>query len=157
MIKAVPKAALTTLPELTAYLQPFADVFRRCWSRQSLDRYVTGLLTDLAHKTCDTMAAAVAGTSTERLQPFLTDADWDARELDRRRVAQLRAVSPCGGLLAIDDTTFPKQGLASVGVSRQYCGVLGKVANCQTLVTAEYIADAPTTSTPIHWPVTAQL
>jgi len=35
--------------------------------------------------------------------------------------------------------------------------VLGKVANCQTLVTAQYIADAPTTSTPIHWPVTAQL
>ncbi len=91
MIKAVPKAAPTTLPELTAYLQPFADLFRRCWSRQSLDQYTTGLLTDLAHKTCNTMATAVAGTATERLQHFLTDAEWDAVALDRRRVAQRRA------------------------------------------------------------------
>jgi hypothetical protein len=34
---------------------------------------------------------------------------------------------------------------------------LGNVANFKTLVTAEYFADAPTTSTPVHWPVTAQL
>ena len=94
MLATDPKAAPTTLPELAVYLHPFADLFRRCWSRQSLDRYITGLLTDLTHKTCDTMAAAVAGTSTERLQHFLTDADWDAGELDRWRVAQLRALFP---------------------------------------------------------------
>ena len=157
MIKAVPKAAPTALPELDAYLAPFANVFRRRWSRESLERYVTGLLTDLPHKTCDTIAAAVAGTSTERLQHLLTDADWDSVTLDQRRTRQLVMISPSDGLLAIDDTTFPKQGRASVGVGRQYCGALGKVENCQTLVTAEYIADEPTTQTPLHWPVTARL
>ena len=51
---------------------------------------------------------------------------------------------------------FPNKG-ASVGVARHYCGELGKVANCQTLVTAHSIADDLTSQTPLHWPVTAQL
>lgn len=150
MIKAIPKAAPTALPERDSSLAPFADLFRRRWSRASFERSMTGLLTDLPHKTCDTIAAAVAGTSTERLQHLLTDADWDASGFDG---TQRIALSPAGGLRARDDTTFPKQGRASVGVGRHYCGVVGKVANCQTLLTAAYSADDPTTQTPLHWPV----
>jgi SRSO17 transposase len=157
MMNAVPKAGPSALPELDAYLAPFADLFRRCWSRQRSERSVTGLLTDLPHKTCQTIAAAVAGTSTERRQHLLTDADWDPLALDRRRVARLVARSPPDGLLASDDTTFPRQGRASVGVGHQYCGALGKVANGQTLVTAEDIAADPAAPTPWHWPVTARL
>lgn len=119
MITAIPKAAPTTLPELDAYLTPFTDLFRRRWSHESFERYITGLLTDLPHKTCDTIAAAVAGTSTERLQHLLTDADWNVTALDQQRVTQLVAISPANGLLALDDTTIPKQGRASVGVGRQ--------------------------------------
>jgi SRSO17 transposase len=59
--------------------------------------------------------------------------------------------------LVLDDTGLPKQGQASVGVEHQYCGTLGKQGNCQIVVSAEYVADAPRTSTPLHWPVTAQL
>ena len=79
---AVPKAGPAPLPELAAYLAPFAPLFRRAQSRHSLERYVTGLLTDLPRKNCDTIAAAVAGTSTERLQHLLTDADWEPEALD---------------------------------------------------------------------------
>src|SRR5579859_2107886 len=43
-MKAVPKAAPTPLPELETSLQPFAKLFRRSWSRQSCERYITGLL-----------------------------------------------------------------------------------------------------------------
>src|SRR3954449_7381853 len=107
---AVPKAGPAPLPALAAYLAPFAPLFRRAQSRHSLERYITGLLTDLDRKNCDTIAAAVAGTSTERLQHLLTDADWDSLELDGARVRSLSAKSPEGGVLVIDETSFPKQG-----------------------------------------------
>src|SRR5499427_8682894 len=96
----VPKASPETLPELTTYLAPFAPLFRRSTSRASVERYLTGLLTDLLHKNCDTIAAAVAGTSTERLQHLLTDATWEPQALDQQRVTALVAQSPPHGLLA---------------------------------------------------------
>jgi SRSO17 transposase len=155
---AVPKASSEPLPEIARFLKPFAPLFRRSQSRQSLERYVTGLLTDLDRKNCDTIAAAVAGTSTERLQHLLTDADWDSLKLDGARVRFLSQKSPqSGGILVLDDTSFPKQGKSSVGVAPQYCGALGKRANCQVVVSAEYVADEPESSRPLHWPVCAQL
>jgi SRSO17 transposase len=158
MPNAVPKASSEPLPEISSFLEPFARLFRRSQSRHSLQRYVTGLLTDLHRKNCDTIAAAVAGTSTERLQHLLTDADWDSRELDGARVRSLSEKSPGGdGILVLDDTSFPKKGKSSVGVARQYCGALGKRANCQVVVSAHYVADEPESSRPLHWPVSARL
>jgi len=151
------KASPDALPEVAAFLEPFAPLFRRTESRESLERYVTGLLTDLPRKNCDTIAAAVAGTSTERLQHLLTDADWKPESLDQARVRRLVAHSPAAGILVLDDTSFPKQGKQSVGVQRQYCGALGKRANCQVVVSAQYVADEPTSGTPLHWPIVAQL
>ena len=154
---AVPKASSDPLPEIAEFLKPFAPLFRRSQSRHSLERYITGLLTDLDRKNCDTIAAALAGTSTERLQHLLTDADWDSLKLDAARVRSLSAKSPKGGVLVLDDTSFPKQGKASVGVARQYCGALGKRANCQVVVSAHYVADEPESSRPLHWPVSGRL
>lgn len=153
----VPKASPATLPELATYLAPFAPLFRRSTSRESVERYLTGLLTDLPHKNCDTIAAAVAGTSTERLQHLLTDATWEPQALDQQRVRTLVAQSLPQGILVLDDTGLPKQGRSSVGVARQYSGTLGKVANCQVVVSAPYVADEPTNSAPVHWPLSAQL
>src|SRR5438034_6400536 len=154
----VPKASPTPLPELDTFLAPFAPLFRRHTSRDSLERYVTGLLTDLPHKTADTIAAAVAGTSTERLQHLLTDAAWDALALDEARVKRLLSIHPpSAGVLVFDDTGLPKKGTESVGVAAQYSGTLGKIGNCQVVVSAEYLADDPTSSTPFHFPVSARL
>ncbi len=153
----VPKASPDTLPELAIYLEPFAPLFRRSTSRESLERYITGLLTDLAHKNCDTIAAAVAGTSTERLQHLLTDAVWEPQTLDQQRVRALVAQSPPDGMLVLDDTGLPKQGRGSVGVARQSAGTLGKVAHGQVVVSAHYVADEPTSRAPVHWPLTARL
>jgi SRSO17 transposase len=154
---AVPKASSDPLPEIAEFLKPFAPLFRRSQSRRSLERYTTGLLTDLDRKNCDTIAGALAGTSTERLQHLLTDADWDSLKLDEVRVRSLSAKSPNGGVLVLDDTSFPKQSKASVGVARQYCGALGKRANCQVVVSAHYVADEPESSRPLHWPVCSRL
>src|SRR5215469_4031152 len=154
----VPKASPDVLPELAAFLEPFASLFRRHTSRDSMERYITGLLTDLPHKTADTIAAAVAGTSTERLQHLLTDAAWDAQALDEARTKLLLASHPpTAGVLVFDDTGLPKKGTESVGVAAQYSGTLGKIGNCQVVVSAELLADDPASSTPFHWPVSAQL
>jgi SRSO17 transposase len=154
---AIPKAGPAPLPELAAFLEPFASLFRRSESRESLERYVTGLLTDLPRKNCDTIAAAIAGTSTERLQHLLTDADWDPVKVDEARVGRWARRSPADGVLVLDDTGLPKQGKRSVGVAAQYSGTLGKVANCQVIVSAEYVAPPLATSAPLHWPVSARL
>src|ERR1700758_2490804 len=94
---AVPKASPNPLPDLDLFLTRFAPLFRRDQSRASVERYVTGLLTDLPRKNCDTIAAAVAGTSTERLQHLLTDADWNPLKVDEQRVRWLVGRSPAGG------------------------------------------------------------
>src|SRR5919112_830466 len=157
--EAVPNASSYPLPEISSFLEPFAPLFRRSQSRHSLERYITGLLTDLDRKNCDTIAAALAGTSTERLQHLLTDADWDSLKLDSARVRSLSHNSAQGGgILVLDDTSFPKKGKSSVGVAPQYCGALGKRANCQVVVvSAEYVADEPESSRPLHWPLCAKL
>src|SRR5215213_4893998 len=156
--EAVPKASSDPLSEISAFLKPFSPLFRRSQSRHSLERYISGLPTDLVdRKNCDTIAAAVAGTSTARLQHLLTDADWDSRQLDGARLRSLRQKSPKNAILLLDDTSFPKQGKSSVGVAHQYCGALGKRTNCQVVVSANYVADEPESSRPLHWPVCAQL
>src|SRR5258708_28489879 len=154
----VPKASPEPLPELATFLEPFAPLFRRHTSRDSIERYVTGLLTDLPHKTCETIADVIAGTTTERLQHLLTDAAWDPLSLDETRVKRLLTLHPVtDGILIFDDTALPKKGTASVGVAPQDSGTLGKIGNCQVVVSAEFLADDPANSTPFHWPVRAQL
>src|ERR671927_2025728 len=127
----VPRAGPTPLWTLDVYRHPFSTLFRGSRQRpswESLERYVTGLLTDLPRKNCDTIAAAVAGTTTERLQHLLTDATWEPQALDQHRVTTLVARSPPQGILVLDDTGLPKQGRSSLGVARQYSGTLGKIA-----------------------------
>ena len=60
-------------------------------------------------------------------------------------------------MLVFDDTGLPKKGTESVGVAAQYCGALGKIGNCQVVVSAQYLADDPASSSPFHFPVSARL
>jgi SRSO17 transposase len=56
----------------------------------------------------------------------ITHLSWEVRPFWQR----LRALLPVRhGTIAIDDTGFPKQRTASIGVNRQHCGAVGKVAN----------------------------
>jgi len=142
----------STLPELDDFLSTFTIKFRRSEDEAALARYLTGLLTELPNKNCDTIATAVPGTSEQRLQEFLTNMQWDEDDLKRQRVEKMSAEATVGnGALIFDDTGFAKQGKASVGVARQYSGTLGKVGNCQVAVTCCY-ADARAS-----WPVAVRL
>jgi SRSO17 transposase len=100
----------------------------------SLRTYVQGVFSDSERKSMQAMLARVTEpVSYQAFQHFITHAPWDADRVWRR----LRAVLPDRrGVLILDGTSFPKQGPASVGVARQYCGALGKIANCQVAVTA---------------------
>jgi SRSO17 transposase len=140
------------LPELDTFLSTFKLRFRRPEAEAALERYLTGLLTELPNKNCDTMAQAIPGTHEQRLQGFLTTMQWDEEALNRQRVEKMIAAATIGnGVLIFDDTGFAKQGKASVGVARQYSGTLGKVGNCQVAVTCCY--SDPQAS----WPVAVRL
>ena len=71
--------------------------------------------------------------SYQAFQHFITHAPWDVAPVWRRL---LRRIPDRRGVLILDDTGFPKQGVHSVGVQRQYSGTLGKIGNCQISVTA---------------------
>lgn len=126
--------AWALLRRLTRWLDQFKDCFGHRAQHVSLRQYIDGLLGDSARKSMSAMLARVSEpTSYQAFQHFITHAPWEAEVLWKR----LRAVTPARtGILILDETSFPKAGPHSVGVARQYCGALGKVANCQVAVTA---------------------
>jgi SRSO17 transposase len=126
--------AWALLRRLTRWLDQFKDCFGRRAQHVSLRQYVNGLLGDSARKSMSAMLERISEpTSYQTFQHVITHAPWDAEVVWRR----LRAVIPARtGILILDETSFPKSGPHSVGVARQYCGALGKVANCQVAVTA---------------------
>jgi SRSO17 transposase len=140
------------LPELAGYLSSFDGYFVRSEGRESLERYSTGLLSDIPRKNGETIEDSVPGTNNQRLQSLLTGIGWDHQGANQERAEQMRDNASLGnGVLIHDDTGIPKQGEHSVGVARQYCSELGKVANCQVVVTCHYADPAAS------WPVNARL
>src|SRR5205823_13470117 len=99
----------------------------------ALRTYVKGVFSDSERKSMQAMLARVTEpVAYQAFQHFITHAPWDADRVWRR----LRAIIPeRRGVLILDGTSFPKQGPASVGAARQYCGALGKIANCQVATT----------------------
>src|SRR5262245_46830216 len=99
----------------------------------ALRTYVQGVFSDSDRKSMQAMLARVTEPiAYQAFQHFITHAPWDAAQVWRR----LRAVIPeRRGVVIVDGTSFPKQGPHSVGTMRQYCGALGKLANCQVATT----------------------
>jgi SRSO17 transposase len=128
------RRAISQLRRLMIWLEAFKECFGHRAQVVALRRYVQGLLSDSARKSMEAMLARVTEPgSYQSFQHFITDAPWDTDCVWRR----LRVLIPeRTGLLIFDGTSFPKQGKHSVGVTRQYCGALGKIANCQVAVTA---------------------
>src|SRR3954470_8321864 len=109
--------------------------------------YLRGLLLDGRRKSMQPMAERL-GVDHQGLQQFVSSSTW-AVEPVRARLARraIEVVAPDAWV--VDDTGFPKDCAASPGVARQYCGTLGKVANCQIGVSISAVTDAA--SCPLSW------
>ncbi|MEU1622021.1 IS701 family transposase [Streptomyces sp. NPDC005722] len=109
--------------------------------------YLRGLLLDGRRKSMQPMAGRL-GVDHQQLQQFMTSSTWPVgvvrAGLARRAVAVVRPQ-----VWVVDDTGFPKDGIASPGVARQYSGTLGKVGNCQIGVSVHAASD--TASCPLSW------
>jgi SRSO17 transposase len=117
------------------WLRPFLAVFKRSEQRCWAPVYLEGLLGPGARKSVEPMAERVCPGQTQQLHHFVSTSTWPTTPLEQ--VLRKTADSLVGGkdaALIVDDTALPKQGKHSVGVKRQHCGVLGKQANCQVLV-----------------------
>jgi SRSO17 transposase len=129
------------LVRLHAYLELLTGCLGHADRDQPMQDYVVGLLMPGERKSMEPMAARLSPKAVsakhQSLHHFISESPWDAnRLLDTVRESVLPTFGRLGGIQAwvIDDTGFPKKGRESVGVARQYCGVLGKQDNCQVAV-----------------------
>lgn len=127
-------SATARVERLVRWLEAFKPCFGHRAQVLALRTYVQGVFSDSERKSMQAMLARVTEpVSYQAFQHFITHAPWDAQRVWRR----LRTLIPeRRGVLILDGTSFPKQGPHSVGVARQYCGALGKIANCQVATTA---------------------
>ena len=126
--------------ELREYHAAFAPLFRRAEQRRWALKYLEGQLLPLERKSIEPMADAVVGGNVQAMQQFISSGVWDDDAVLAKQQELVAATlgDAATGVLIVDGCDFPKQGTQSVGVARQYCGPLGKVANCQASVVACY-------------------
>ncbi len=106
-------------------------------------KYIIGLLLPGERKSMQPIASRVPDARYEVLQQFITDAPWDSEAvLDGFNAQLLPVMSGPDGVILLDDSAQPKKGDRSPGVAKQYCGVLGKVENCQVAVSGLYATPA---------------
>src|SRR6266700_984662 len=125
-----------------AYIGELTKVIGHADRVTPLRDYCSGLLATEGRRSVEPMAAVTApahvSAQHQKLLHFVANSTWsDERMLAKVRELVMPSIVRHGPIEAwiIDDTSFPKQGTHSVGVHHQYCGQLGKQANCQVVVT----------------------
>jgi SRSO17 transposase len=119
-----------------AWLRPH---FRRPEPHAHAADYLRGLIADVERKNGWQLAEQAGYAHPRGIQRVLARYAWDAEAVrDALREWVAAELADPRGVLVVDETSFPKQGTQSVGVARQYCGTLGKLANCQVGVFLGY-------------------
>ena len=142
---------------LEGFAAPFDALFGSLGQRRSFRHYLSGLLAPRdRNKTLTALAGAeplvqAQNPEVQRLQYFLSEADWSAEALNARRLALLQAEAATaahgGGVLVLDDTGDRKDGTATAHVGRQYLGSVGKIDNGIVAVTSLW------TDGRVHYPL----
>ena len=132
----------TAYKELIDYYHKFEPLFRRHEQSDWSWFYLCGQLSNLERKTIEPMVLLLRGAipnAIRDLQRFMGQSQWDTAPF----IVQLQALVAAwlgerDGVVIMDGSGFPKQGKHSIGVAHQYCGHLGKIANCQEGVFLAY-------------------
>lgn len=154
-----PALDAAVLERLRDYASLFAADFPQSKPALWAGVYLQGLLLDGERKSIEplsrrvTLPDGLTSTDPEQaLQQFVNQSPWDQKAvLTRYRAHLARTFASPDGIFLFDDVSFPKQGTHSVGVQRQYCGALGKKANCQVAVSVHYVSPKG------HYPLDLQL
>jgi SRSO17 transposase len=125
--------------------EPMGRAERRHWARV----YLQGLLLDGDRKSIEPMAARLPGADVQAMRQFIGQSPWEVQEVQRRLALKMVDTLSQSEVWIIDETSFPKAGEHSVGVARQYCGALGKIANCQVAVSLHW--SSASASCPLSW------
>jgi SRSO17 transposase len=128
--------------ELSQYSAEYAPLFKRREQREWSQLYLRGQLSELERKSIEPMVLRERGediNAVRAVQQFIGEGAWgDDRILERHQQLVGQDLGEADGVMIVDGSGFPKKGDHSVGVKRQYCGALGKLANCQQGVFVVY-------------------
>ena len=126
-------------PCFERWCQKFDDLFKTKAQKTGFRHYLGGLLGESSRKNMTQMADNALGVVYNRLHHFLTDAPWDATQINQRRLEVMDQCSQTriskGFALIVDDTGHRKSGNFTSGVGRQYIGEIGKTDNGIVAVT----------------------
>jgi SRSO17 transposase len=126
-------------------LAPLGRSERQHWARI----YLQGLLLDGDRKSIEPMANRIPGADVQALRQFVGQSPWAVEKVQKHLAEKIVDLLSDPEAWILDETSFPKAGDHSVGVARQYCGALGKVANCQVAVSLHW--SSPERSCPLGW------
>src|SRR5215467_3252719 len=134
---------------LTHFLEDLLEPMGRSERQHSARVYVQGLLLDGERKSIEPLASRIEGADVQALRQFVGQSPWAVEEVQRRLAHKVVDLLSEAEVWIIDESSFPKAGQHSVGVARQYCGTLGKIANCQVAVSLHWASVEA--SCPLVW------
>jgi SRSO17 transposase len=134
---------------LTRFLAAWLPLLGRTDRRTQGALYLRGLLLDGERKSIEPMVRRLPGADVQALRQFVNQSPWSWEPVQQALTTMARERLPADAVLIVDETSFPKQGQHSVGVGRQYCGALGKTANCQMAVSVHLGTE--TACLPLTW------
>ena len=135
--------------KMEAFLTDVVLPMGRKERREHTEEYVRGLLMDGERKSISPIADRLPDGDVQALQQFVNQSPWSSEKVRASLARKVEREFVPEAYWLIDEVSFPKQGKHSVGVARQYCGALGKTANCQVAVTLDLGTEE--SSTPLDW------
>jgi SRSO17 transposase len=138
--------------ELSEFVEEIGKEIGRAERKYWCKQYISGLIIEGERKSIEPMSRRLVGGDEQALQQFVNQSPWKEKNIEKKLIEKMnKKIGSEKAVIILDDTTIPKKGNKSVGVSRQYCGALGKVANCQAIVTWHYKGEKG------HYPLVAEL